>query len=336
MRPNTLKRVYDLLLNKLPVRYERLINYILGDKIKKVNIVISTLPPIESISLALRLASKLNAIFIADIQDLADEYRVLERPYLSPLLRYYFNKQVYHVLSKANLILATTEFMAKVLTLRTNNKNVLVIPNGVNVNQYDACYSLRRKFRSKVPIVVFLGDLNWRYHRLESFIQSLRILNDNGVKVMLKVIGSGKYLLKLVKLTKELNLHEQVRFYGYLPFKRVISELGTSSFAIVGRPAIDNLWIRTSIRLTTYEYLACGLPIFAYGPPHSYTQYFINKYKVGVYVPSDNPEKLADMRFKHLELLTAYNVENSRAVGETYDWSICFRPLIKFIKDLKQ
>lgn len=286
-----------------------------------VSEVIGTLPPVEAIPIASYISEKLDSPLIADVQDLAEDYRIMERPYMYPFIRYYF-RGVYSAMSKAKLVSVTTEYMIEAIRTRAriNIDSIAVIPNGANVERYAECFKIRTHFQSQEPIAVFLGDLNWKYHKLDSFIKALKILRDQGLKVYLKVIGTGRLLSELKALTRKLKLNDQVKFYGYLKFEDLIPEMGSSTFAVAGRPAADNMWIKTSMRLTIYEYLACGLPILAYGPPNSYTEYFINKHKVGVYVQSDKPREIAHALQEKLEQLTNINPKDVVNVAYQHSW----------------
>jgi len=329
-RPSVLQRLQDFIIKQK--KRSKLLS-VLRDH--NPSTIIATLPPVEAIPIAFYIAKRLKIPLITDVQDLADDYRIMERPYLYPLIRYYF-KKVYKAISEAELVLATTEFMAEELRKRIRNNNIIVVHNGVDIKRYTKCFEIRQSFKTQEPIAVFLGDLNWKYHKLESFIKALNLLHDEGIKVRLKVIGTGKLLPKLQKLTKKLRLENQVKFFGYLEFNKLIREMGTSSFAVAGRPAINNKWIKTSIRLTIYEYLACGLPILAYGPPNSYTQHFIEESKTGIYIQSDNEVNIAKGVLKLLQLAKKATDINYRCkqVALTYEWNTIMEKWAIFIKDV--
>lgn len=325
-RPSLFNRMRDLLIKQKDVN--KLLDLINRYRISRI---IGTLPPIEAIPIASYIAEELNIPLVADVQDLAEDYRIMERPYLYPFIRYYF-RSVYSAMSKAELLLVTTEYMKEVVRARVKLNNIVVIPNGADTSRYAECFKIRTH-QLQEPIAVFLGDLNWKYHNVDSFIKALKILNDHQkIKIYLKVIGTGRLLPELKRLTKELNLYEQVKFYGYLRFEDLIPEMGKSTFAIAGRPARDNLWIKTSMRLTIYEYLACGLPVLAYGPPNSYTEYFINKYKVGIYIGSDEPEEIACTIQEKLNELININPREIINVARQYSWDNIMDNFVEFVE----
>jgi len=284
------------------------------------DVVIGTLPPIEALPIAHIVAQTVGACLIADVQDLADDYRVLERPWLAPLIKLYF-RRVYAVLREAKLVVTTTEFMQKVLISRIGHSRVTTVPNGVD-NEFYSIYFETRK-RCADELAVFLGDLNFKYHKLEVFIQALKIAKDRGIKLRLRVIGEGVLLPRLKSLAKTLGLENNIEFLGYVKRAELPQKLGCGRFGIVGRPAKDNPWIVNTMRMTTLEYLSCGLPILAYGPANSYTQHFIEKHSIGVYVPSNNPKHVATGIEQLLSLIHSDpNISNRcRNVALKYDWN---------------
>jgi len=271
VRPPLWRRIADLLGKHIlgPRRVK--------EALDSVDVVVATLPPVEALPLvSASLKAGDGPLLVADVQDLADDYRVLERPWLAPAIKLYF-RGVYKAMRMADLVLATTEFMAETLKKRLGHERIILAPNGVDASSYKECFDYRRS-RARSDLAVFLGDLNFRYHRLDVFIKSLAILRDSyGYKLNLRVVGGGRLIGELERLAENLGLESQVEFLGYRPREELAKLLGEASIAVVGRPAISNRWILDTMRLTTLEYLACGLPIIAYGPPGSYTEYFITR-----------------------------------------------------------
>jgi len=318
-RPSLISRASDIL------RKHRRTDKILSiARESSPDIVIGTLPPIEALPIAHIVTQTVGTCLIADVQDLADDYRVLERPWLAPLIKLYF-RQVYAALREAKLVITTTEFMQKVLISRIGHRRVTTVPNGVDNEFYSTCFEIRKKRRDELAI--FLGDLNFKYHKLEVFIQALKIVKNRGVKLRLRVIGEGVLLPKLKSLAKTLGLENDVEFLGYVKRTELPQKLGYGLFGIVGRPNKDNPWIVNTMRMTTLEYLSCGLPILAYGPANSYTQHFIEKHSVGVYIPSNDPKQVATGIEQLLSLIrNDPNISNKcRDVALKHDWNILTR-----------
>ena len=323
-KPHILNRILDLAKKR---NIEDIFFYL---REFEPDIVIGTLPPIEGIPIALRVAQKYNAKLIADIQDLSDEYKILEKPYLAPLVRLLFRK-VYKTLKKSDIIVATTEFAASILKNRVG-KNVFVVPNGADTEFFKQCFELKYRRKTKEhPLAAFLGDLNWKYHALDKFIKAVAMLSKGKLNVQLRVMGTGKLANYYKNVAKKEGIEDLIEFLGYVPREELPKLLSEADFAIVGRPAIENLWIKSSIRLTAYEYIACGLPIFAYGPPNSYTQYFIENNNIGVYVPTDEPSELAKGLKNNLKKILSIDSAHVRKIGEKYNWNSVMTTLTKLL-----
>ncbi len=294
------------------------------------DVVIGTLPPIEALPIAYLSAKKSGACLIADVQDLVDDHRIFERPWLTPAIRLYFRK-IYKALKESDLVTSTTEFMRNTLVSRIDHDKVVVVPNGVDNEFYSKCFEKRKEIIR--DLAVFLGDLNFKYHRLEVFIEALKIVKAQKTRIRLRVIGEGVLLPKLRSYVETQGLKEYVEFLGYVKREDLPNKLGEGLFGIVGRPNANNPWLLTTLRLTTFEYLSCGLPILAYGPPNSYAQYFIQRHNVGVYVDSDDPEKVSSGIIKILSIIENEPkiIYRCREVAFNYDWNNIMENFVKKI-----
>ena len=324
VRPPLYRRALDLF-----VKHFRLVGRY-GEVVREFgpDVVVATVPAVEAPMIAEKIMRKfsIDSRLVVDMQDLVDDYRVLERPWLAPLIKLYLSG-VYRVSRRADAVFAPTEFMAETLRERLGHDRIYVVPNGVDAGEYLECYRRRlsRPAGEGVVRAFFLGDLNYRYHfrGLVAFIDALRVVNRGGVRVVLEVVGSGRFLDPLRGVVRSRGAKGFVRIHGFLPRERVFEVMSSSDFAVIGREDVPNRWILDTIRLTTYEYLACGLPLLGFGPRGSYTEYFIREHRVGVYVASNRAEELAAGVEELLGLLRSEGrglVERCRRVAESYDW----------------
>ena len=324
-RPPLYLRVIDLAYKHLWVRGR------LASVVEEFSpgVVVATLPPVEAPPLGLKICRRCGCMFVVDVQDLADDYRVMERPWLSPVIKLYF-RRVYDAIRKAGLVLSTTEYMAKTLYERTGNRSIVVVPNGVDNSRFTACYEKRLTRLHEVVSgdavrAMFLGDLNYRYNAeaVMAFVRAVEWLARQGFKVVFDVIGAGVFLDKVKDQVRRLGLEGRVVLHGYLPYEKIQDIMVLTHMGIVGRPAVENKWIVDTLRLTTTEYLSCGVPLLGFGPPNSYAEYFINKHRVGVYVGSNDPAELGRAAIKVFGMLRSRGeefVKHCRSVAEQYDW----------------
>jgi len=151
-------------------------------------------------------------------------------------------------------------------------------------------------------------------------------------KLRLEILGSGKLQKYYKSITEALGVSDKVIFQGYLERREFIKKLISADFGIIGRPSINNLWITASVRTTLYEYMAAGLPVFAFGPQTSYTKYLINKYRLGLYVPSDNPVILANELRKFLDHLDSFDRKGIHEASYRYNWRILSKEFTSIVK----
>jgi len=304
----------------------------------KPSLVISAYPPVDAVYLGHRLSRTLGIPFVVDVHDLTEFH--VEKRLLKKLSRSIYYRGLNNAYAGADLLITTTEAQKIVLEKIINTNNIKVIPNGVDVETYQGVYrsiSMNRASRDLVE-VVFLGDLSWRYQVVDKIIlgfeEAKRILGGKKT-VKLKVIGEGPLKKSLIRLTKSRGLEHYIRFTGYLDRESLIEELILSDIAIAGRPKPGDLWIITSIRLTIYEYIAAGLPILAFGPSPSYTEYFIKHNDLGVYLDTDDPREIGKGIANMVQDLSKYDRERIRSLARNFDWKELSKIFADYVEKLK-
>jgi glycosyltransferase involved in cell wall biosynthesis len=335
-RPPLYRRILDLLYKRVVVR-KKVFEF---TKSFDPDVVVATIPAVEAPTIGYWLCRRLGCKLIVDVQDLADDYRILERPWLSLPIKLYFNG-VYKVLKNADILVSTTEHTSEVLLVRTGNKNILLVPNGVDNSRFNKCFSLRLKLLqhgiNDEIRGVFLGNLDYRYHAeaVDFFIDVVDFMSQQGINVYFDVVGTGAFIEKLKKKVKHLGLQDRVVLHGFLPDIKMIEILARADFAVAGRPFSRNKWALTAMRVTVYEYLSCGLPILGFGPPGAYMGYFIEHYDVGIYIPAKSPKQVMDATVQLAEKVKRDGIQlarHCRDVAELYDWR---KIMLKFVEDLE-
>ena len=298
------------------------------------DVIVASWPSHDAMLLGGRLSRRFRIPLVVDVQDLSDYYSMMTDKYSIMLRRPLYN-EIYDIISKASNIVTVTEPFKKLLELRTSRKDIFLVYNGVDVDLYKKeLDNLGYRNRlSKEIIGVFAGDLNWRYHMLDRVIIAIAIITKKYKKrLKLEVIGSGKLLKYYENIVKTLGIDDVVTFKGYLERKEFIKKLISADFGIIGRPSIKNLWNIASVRTTLYEYMAAGLPIFAFGPSTSYIKHLINKHKLGIYIPSDNPVILANELCDFLNHLDSFDRKNIHETTYRYNWRILSKEFASIVK----
>jgi glycosyltransferase involved in cell wall biosynthesis len=263
---------------------------------KKYDATVATVPPPDMALLAWQLTSLGFANrFITDIRD--DVSSTLKEQFsyeglfsiiqtsLSTTGLHFYHK----ALKSADAVSAVTPSLASYYSAMLG-KNVKVIYNGA---PFDLFSKLQQNIQREghIPKGVLVADLDATYHGVDVIIKALHILCANGFKIYLTVVGDGRFRKYYEGLTKKLRLEDTVKFVGRISYTNLPAMLAQSDFGIVGRP--DTLNWRLTVPTKTFEYIAAGIPVFAFGPKGSELERFINKHKLGVYLASYHPSDIA-------------------------------------------
>ena len=123
-----------------------------------------------------------------------------------------------------------------------------------------------------------------------------------------------------------------VEFIGPVPYFDLPKYICDGWFGVVGRPNV--LEWKLTIPVKVYEYIACGLPVFAFGPSKSELQFFIEKFNLGIYVPSNNVNVLAYKLIEFIRNLDSFDRRHILKVAKFFDrkkWARKFANLIEKI-----
>lgn len=293
-------------------------------RLYRPSVVIASWPSHESIVLGGYLAGLLGIPIIVDIQDLSDYYSLMvdNKLYRKPLFLLY--RKIYKVIEDADAIVTVTEPFKRILEVRTSRKDIEVIYNGVDTEIYKEILTSRGISRGDRETLtgIFVGDLNWWYHMLDRIIEALWIIRKiSDQRLRIEIIGGGRLAQKYRYMVKRLGLEDIVTFRGYLERKEFAEALIKADFGIIGRPSIPNPWNTASVRTTLYEYMAAGLPIYAFGPSISYIKYLLIANECGYYIDTDNPRVIALELQRFIEMLDRFNRWKIHERSQKYSWA---------------
>lgn len=329
---STLARMYDILYKVFFVRDR--VKEMLSEE--KLDLVVATWPSHEAIVLGGLLSRDLRIPLVVDIQDLSDYYSEIGSR-STPIALMSLYRWIYGIIGRADKIVTVTEPFRKILEVRTGRKDIEVVYNGVDAELYgEALRKILRREVREPPVGVFVGDLNWRYHMLDRFIIALAMLKRVSSKnpTKLRIVGTGAMIRKYRELVDRLNLSEAASFEGYLERGELVSTLVTADYGIIGRPSINNPWNVASVRTTLYEYIAAGLPIFAFGPKKSYIKTLLDVNKCGYYVQYDDPLVIAENLEKFLGLLKSFDRKTIHERSYRYNWPTLAKQFVEIIRGI--
>lgn len=178
---------------------------------------------------------------------------VFKKIWMSILIKPFLKKIIWH---------ATSEAEENDIKAVFKNANVFVIPNGINLEEYDQKISFENFFSKlinepeKKIVITSMG----RIHKVKGFdilIEAVEILINRGLKVYLFIAGEDNGDLKrLEEIVHKKDLNGNIYFTGHLADKDKISFLSHSNvFALASHSE--------NFGLVYAEALACGTPIVA-------------------------------------------------------------------------
>lgn len=283
----------------------------------EVDLVVATTPPILNALIGYKYALKQNKPLVIDIRDIWEEYARTTRriEYTIKLLNKIIEKY-YSALKYASLITVTTDKMLQYYENIIGNKEIHVIPNGVDPIEIKCS-----GFEEKEYDFVYLANFDNPYHAVEVLIDSIK-----NTQYSLLIIGSGKYLSKVKKYVVEKAPGLRIKYAGSIPHNELPKYLCRSKVGVSGRPFINNPEYLYTIPVKIYEYLGAGIPVLAYGPPNSAVEEFIAKYNIGYYVEKNDKEymleKINDLVSKHREYyvkcISTANIYNRRVIAKNF------------------
>lgn len=199
------------------------------------------------------------------------------------------------------------------LKYQNENKKIEVIPNGVDVREFDKV----RSKKSKIFKILFVGRFD-KVKGLDYLIKAINDLKNQSQNLKFKIknlkfalVGYGFEEKKLKKQVKNLKLSESIEFKGKLMGKKLISEYKSANLFIL--PSLSE-----GQPITLLEAYAAKLPVIATNVGDN--KKFITN-KNGWLIKPKNPKMIKDailkaMRSKSLEKMGNNNYQTAK----NYDW----------------
>lgn len=226
------------------------------------------------------------------------------------------------ILKNANSVIALTEDMKEKLQ-NMYLREALVIPNGLNLENFEGIS--KEEARKKLSIeredrvIIFTGTLH-SVKGVKYLIQGMDIIKQNGIKAKLLLVGDGEDREALMRLTKKLELEQDITFVGRVPNEKVPGYMSASDVFVL--PSLSE-----SFGIVILEAMASRLPIIATnvgGLPE-----IVKEGVNGFLVSPKNPDELAKKIILILQNddLRHNMSKNNEERAKDYGWDVVVEKL---------
>lgn len=199
---------------------------------------------------------------IVDCDDYESESNRTNAKWQKKVLAYFENL----LPKKANLVTTNTYFMRDHLILQgVEEKKIVYLPNGVDTERFrepspDKVAQLRTELSLDGKRVIgYYGSLNLANHPVDLLIRSFKLVTEKIDEVILLIVGGGKDLDHLEKLTEELSLTDKIVFTGRVKPDEMNVYYRLAEVSV--DPVNDTLADRGRCPLKIFESWQMGVPV---------------------------------------------------------------------------
>jgi len=192
--------------------------------------------------------------------------------------------------------------------------HISVIPNGVDTKTFSC--KIRRTEKKKN--IITASRLTFK-NAIDDIIKALPLVKKKIPNTVLTICGIGEDEAKLKVLVHDLNLENDVRFVGLVPYKELPKYLCNADVFV--RPSISEGFGNSFI-----EALSCGVPIV--GTRVGGIPDFLQDKKTGLFCQVRNPEDLADkivLFLKNKKLSKSIVKNGQKMIKAKYEWDLIAR-----------
>ena len=212
-------------------------------------------------------------------------------------------------ISNSSEILCLTNDAKDIAEQLLGNK-LTVIPNGVNQEIFHQSGISTRNIQ-KIELICVSRLVNNK--GLEDIISAMQYIIQEFPNTILRIVGDGILMNKLVKMTESLQLNKNILFSGKCKQEEVASYYNQAAIFLL--PSLSE-----GFPLTVLEACSCGLPVIL--TPFHGAEEFISQNNCGLIVPFSSPKILAESVIKLLSNPSMYETlsHNSINIAKKRSW----------------
>lgn len=258
---------------------------------EKVDMIISTAPPMSSHLIAKKLKQKYNIPWVADLRDLWTQNHFYDK---SRFIRYFEKRLELKTLSGADTIVTVTHRFADKLRLLHEGKKIVCITNGYDPDDFSLEPArLRSKFTVSYTGNLYNGkmDPSPLFDVISELIKEDRINKDI---VEIRFYCRNENWLK--DKIERYNLNGVIKHCGFLPRGKVIEKQRESQLLLL---LVDKKTEIDYYPAKVFEYFAARRPILAFGGKGGIVKELMEETGVGAF--ANDYIKLKDIFLRYYQ-----------------------------------
>ncbi len=242
--------------------------------------------------------------------------------------------------NKANhLITVIEEAVERYKSLGIPKEKITVVANYVNQDEFLSPIKLGaednseilQKFKDKF-VVTYIGGFD--IHRgLESVIKAMPEVIKECLNIKLVLVGKGKNLKALVRLSQNLEVEKYILFEGWQPPSKLPIYIKASDICLI--PHLKTVHTDNTIPHKLFHYMLLEKPIVATNC--NPIERIINETECGLIYESNDSNGLVECitkLYKDSKLRKEFGLNGKKAVIEKYNWEDTSKNLIKLYEKI--
>jgi len=308
-------------------------SFIVGLRVRNVDLVWGTSPPIFQAFTAWGLSFIKRTPFLFEVRDLwpafAIQVGVLKLPFLIWASEW-LEKFLYRRADK--VIVNSPGFIQHVD--RLGAKEIDLVPNGVDLNMFTPLQSgetFRQANDLEGKYVTLYAGAHGMSNDLEIILEAAHILKPH-TEIVFVLLGDGKEKPNLIRKANEANL-DNIRFLPPIPKSQIPAALAAANSCIAILKPIP--LYSTVYPNKVFDYMAAARPVICV--IDGVIREVIESASAGIFVPLGDPKSLADAILflsKNREESQTMGLSGRKYVEENYDRSMLAEKMTKIMKEM--
>ena len=224
------------------------------------DVIVASCPPLSSAMAAIKIAERIGAKCVIDVQDLWPEsFEVISSARVFKALLHPLKKYADKIYRSADALTAVSEtYLERAVSVRCNGTRGFVMPLGIDLSLLDDFEDNRNPLPVKSDgefWAAYIGTLGSCYD-LPTVLSAAEMLKSTHGNIKFMIAGDGPRTGQLKRLQKKNNLSNCI-FLGFLDYGNLVRllnccDVGLNIFARNAKNSFPN---------KVFDYMAAGLPL---------------------------------------------------------------------------